>query len=192
MSGQQQPLTYEGILEMFREARQELKEQSAEFDRRMKETDRQMQKTDKKIAELGNRLGEIIEAMVEGGVVRKFRDLGYSFSQCARHVSFENRDIKVSGEIDLLLEDGGCVLAVEVKTNLAVDDIRDHVERLGKYRRYLDNKGDKRKIVAAAGGGVVLNNVKEFAWKQGMYTVIQSGEAVEIVTPPEGFQVKEW
>ena len=178
---EQRPLTYEHVMALFLETREQ-----------MKETDRKMEATNKRIEALGNRLGELIEAMVEGGIVRKFRDLNYSFTQCARHVDFENRDIGVSGEIDLLLEDGDCVLAVEVKTNLTIDDIRDHIERLGKYRRYLDNKGDKRKIIAAVGGGVVLKNVKEFAWKQGMYAVIQSGEAVEIVTPPEGFRVKEW
>ena len=181
MSEQHSPLTYEHIMALFLETREQ-----------MQETREQMKKTDKKIAALGNRLGELIEAMVEGGIVRKFRDLNYSFTQCARHVEFENRHIGVSGEIDLFLENGDCVLAVEVKTNLTIDDIRDHIERLGKYRRYLDNKGDKRKIIAAAGGGVVLKNVKEFAWKQGMYVVVLSGEAIEIVTPPKGFRVKNW
>jgi len=31
-----------------------------------------------------------------------------------------------------------------------------------------------------------------FAQENGMFVIVPSGEAVEIVTPPDGFTVKEW
>jgi hypothetical protein len=39
---------------------------------------------------------------------------------------------------------------------------------------------------------VVSKEVVKFAQKKGMYVIVQSGEAVEIVTPPKGFKAKEW
>ncbi|MDR0326800.1 MAG: hypothetical protein LBI05_00740 [Planctomycetaceae bacterium] len=41
-------------------------------------------------------------------------------------------------------------------------------------------------------GVVVLKVGTQFAQSHGMYVIVQSGEAVEIVAPPEGFVVKEW
>jgi hypothetical protein len=41
-------------------------------------------------------------------------------------------------------------------------------------------------------GAVVSDDVVKFAHKQGLYVIVQSGEAVKIVAPPEGFKAKEW
>ena len=67
-----------------------------------------------------------------------------------------------------------------------------HFERLKKYRRYADAKGDKRRFIGAVAGAVVEGEAADVAHDNGMYVIVQSGEAVEIVTPPEGFQAKEW
>jgi hypothetical protein len=48
-----------------------------------------------------------------------------------------------------------------------------------------DLRSDKRKFIAAVGGGVVREYVREFALKQGRYVIRQSGESVEVI-PPEG------
>jgi hypothetical protein len=34
--------------------------------------------------------------------------------------------------------------------------------------------------------------LKDLAHVNGMYVIVQSGKAVEIITPPEGFVAKEW
>ena len=63
MSGQH--LTYEGVLEMFREADRRMEERSAEFDREMKERDaeyaRRAKITNKKIGDLTGSIGRVIE-----------------------------------------------------------------------------------------------------------------------------------
>jgi chromosome segregation ATPase len=163
-----------------------------ETDRKMQETDRQIKVTNKKISELGDRIGEIVEVMVEGGAVRKFQELGYPFTQCARRVEFENKELEISGELDLFLENGDCALAVEVKTNFTMRDVQDHVKRLEKFSRYARTKGDQRRFMAAVGGAVIRREVQEYALKRGIYVIIQSGDAVEIVTLPKGFKAKIW
>jgi hypothetical protein len=183
--------TFEELREMFRETRESI----AELRLAQKETDRQMRESDEKfnrqIAKLGNRIGELVEAMVEGGVVRLFRELGYDFDMYARRgAAFGNRELGISGEIDFFLENGDYACLVEVKTNLSVSDIDDHAERMENFRKCCDLKGDKRKFIAAAGGGVVRENVRKYALSQGMFVIQQSGENVEVI-PPEG-KPREW
>ncbi|GHT34899.1 hypothetical protein FACS189427_03080 [Planctomycetales bacterium] len=174
------PLTYEQLMAMILETSEQ-----------MKKTDRQMKETDKKIAALGDRIGELIETIVEGGILQRFQALNYDFTQCSRHLEFRNKELGIAGEIDLFLENGDYVLAAEVKTNLSVSDVKEHSERLEKYRRYLDAKGAKAKIIGAVGGGVIRENVKQFAMKNGFFVIIQTGDSVNVL-PPEGRKVKEW
>jgi len=158
-------ITYEQMMALFLETREQMKE------------------TDRKIAKLGDRLGQLVEAMVEGGIIRMFRDLGYDFDVCNKSFQFRNKELDIHGEIDFFLENGEFALLVEVKTNLTVDDVREHQDRLKKFRLWADARNDKRQFIAAVGGGVVQENVKIFALKQGMFVVQQSGENVEVLVP---------
>jgi hypothetical protein len=180
----------------MQETAEQLKEIQQETARILQETAREMRendrRTNKKIAELGDRIGELVEVMVEGGIVCKFRALGYPFTQCSRRVEFENKELGISGEIDLFLENGDCALAVEVKTNCSVRDIQDQMKRMEKFRQYADARNDKRQFFAAVGGGVIRKTVQEYALKQGIYVIIQSGDAVEIAALPKGFKPKSW
>ena len=198
MSQQQIPLTPEMILEMFRQAAEQTKEikrmfqetdrKFQETDRKMQETAEQMKRTDKKISELGSRVGEIVENMVGGDIVRQFQALDIAIKSHCRYKTFGTRGTSESGEIDVLLENGDLVVLIEVKTRLTHDDVRDHIERMKKYRCY---GNDKRRILGAVAAAVVSDDVITFAHKQGLYVIVQSGEAVEIIAQPEGFVAKE-
>ena len=218
MSEQSVQLTYEGILEMFRETDRRFKEtarrfketarrfketdrrfkenaeQMKETDRKFKETAEQIKETNKKISALGSRIGEIIESMVAGNILDKFQKLGYDVTGCSPNKSFKHKELGISGEIDLLLDDGDVAILIEVKTTLKTVDVREHIERLEKYRRYADARGigDKRRFIGAVAGAVVSDEATQFALENGMYVLVQSGEAIEIVTPPDGFTAKEW
>ena len=204
---EQNTLTYEGILEMFRETRQQIQEnalQMKETDRKldrlfaetnlqMKETNLRMKETDKKISALGSRIGEIVEKMVEGNIVEKFNDLGYEVTEFNRYKSFENKKLGIRGEIDLFLDDGEVAILIEVKTTLETTDVRNHIERMEKYRMYTDAKGvNKRRFVGAVAGAIAADEAIRFAQESGLYVIVQSGKAVEILTPPDGFRAKEW
>jgi len=182
---------------------EQMQESAAEFDRRMAETDRRMAETDRlmdrvalkieRVAEengkLGKRLGELVEAMVEGGIIRMFQDLGYAFDVCDPHRHFGNKEIGY-GEVDLFLENGEIALLAEVKTNLSVDDINEHKERLALFRLDANRKNDTRRFIAAVGGGLVRENVRMYALRQGMFVIQQSGENVEIIAPKD--KPREW
>ena len=206
MSDQQTPLTYEGVLELFRESDRKFIQMSQEYDRRLQESDRKFaqmvqehdrlsKETERKISALGSRIGEIVENMIGGDIVPQFRALGYKITQYARNHKFGEKGTADSGEIDLYLYDGDVVILIEAKTNLKTDDVREHIERLEKYRRCVEaNQSDHRRyrFIGAVAGAVVEDNVAEFAQKHGMYVIVQSGRAVEIIPPPEGFVPKKW
>ena len=48
------------------------------------------------------------------------------------------------------------------------------------------------RFIGAVAGAVVTDEAKDFAHENGMYVIVQSGKAVEIVPTPEGFKAKEW
>ena len=192
------PLTYEGVLEMFRLTDlkfQETAERMRETDRKFQETDRKIQETAKQISSLGSRVGEIVENMIGGDIVPQFQALGYTITQYARNHIFKNAETAESGEIDLYLYDGDVAILIEAKTNLKTDGVREHIDRLEKYRRCVEaNKSDHRRyrFIGAVAGAVVEVNVAAFAQKNGLYVIVQSGRAVEIIPSPEGFVPKKW
>ena len=157
-------------------------------------TQKQMKATDKKISALGSRIGEIVESMVKGNIVEQFRALDYDVVEYSQHKKFENKKLGICGEIDLFLEDGDVAILIEVKTTLETKDVHKHIERLEQYRRFTDAKGGgrQRRFVGAVAGAVVTDEAANFAQENGLYVVVQSGKAVEIITSPEGFSAKEW
>ena len=192
MSEPQMPLTYEGVLKMFRRTSRMIRgiaKRQEETDRIVKENAKQMKETEKKISALGSRVGEIVENMVGGDIVGQFQALGIAIHSHSRDKTFGTRGTNESGQIDVFLENGDLVILIEVKTKLTDDDVRDHIERLEKYRRY---GNDKRRILGAVAGAVASKEVIDFAHKRGLFVIVQSGEAVKIIPTPEGFVAKEW
>ena len=194
-------LTYAGILELFREGQREIKEMrramkesAAEFDRRMQEADRRMKKTDERIGELTGSMGKVIERMVAGhNIIKQFQALGYKIERCSRNITFgHNLPDGKQGEIDLFLEDGDIAIVIEVKTTLKAKNVGKLMEKLERFRSDADMKGDKRRFVGAVAGTVVEGDAIEIAHENGIFVIVQSGNAVEILPTPEGFQAKEW
>jgi hypothetical protein len=179
-------LTAKTDLELKKTARQ-----IKETDRQIKETDRQMKKTDRKIGELGNRLGEVIEHIMSPDLHEKFKGMGFSFSRSSRNVEIRGPNGQGLAEIDVLLENGDCVLAVEVKTRLTTGDVKYHVKRMGILRGVADGHNDRRKYLGAVAGAAVNQDVLAYALKSGFYVIVPSGETVDIKAP-EGFRPRIW
>ena len=187
MSEQTAPLTYEGILELFRQAH-------LRMDRMSEEVWAQIKRTDQKVSSLGSRVGEIVENMVGGDIVEQFQALGYAVTALSRNIIFGMEGTKDEGEIDLLLQDGDIAILIEAKTALKTKDVLEHIERLEKYRAYLDRTGkaDRWQLIGAVAAASARPDVIKFAQRKGFYVIIQAGRTVEIVTPPEGFVAKKW
>jgi hypothetical protein len=150
-----------------------------------------MKETDRKISKLGSRIGDLVEELIFPNILEKFNKLGYVFGKAAPNVRFRALDGAYAAEVDILLENGDDVLAVEVKTHLTDADVRDHVNRMEKLRRYADDHGDRRKLLGAVAGAIASEEVKAFAVKSGFFVLEQSGDTIQI-SVPEGFKPREW
>ena len=140
---------------------------------------------------MGNKLGRLTEALFSAELWKKFDDQGYEFIKQASHYKFvENK--RVIAEADFFLEDGKYVMPVEVKTDLLVSDVNEHLERIDVIRRYMDAHGDGRKLVGAVAGGVVEENVLKYAQKKGLYVFVQTGDSIMVADAPPDFKAREW
>ena len=200
---QNEPLTFEKVWAMFQETDRQMKEADRKFQKQMEESRRkveeedcklreEMKETSRIVGELGNRFGELAEHLVLPGIMEKFNTLGFHFTRDAENVKF--RDPKTNRphtEVDILLENGDIVIAVEVKAKLSYQDVNDHLKRMEVLRRMADSREDKRKYRGAIAGAIVDEADRNYALKAGFYLLVQSGDTMKLDIP-EGFVPREW
>ena len=133
------------------------------------------------------------ESLFSEGLDTLFSELGYTFSRQGPHYKFKDRIThRVLAEADYFLEDGEYALVVEVKTEVKETDVDEHIERINVIRRDFDERGDKRILIGAMDGGIISNNVLNYALRQGLYVIMQSGDSAVLAELPKGFKVREW
>ncbi|MDR2803382.1 MAG: hypothetical protein LBB22_03725 [Treponema sp.] len=170
----------------------ELKEQTKEAAIRMKETDRQMKETDRRLGKLGNRFGEMVEYMVVPNLITKFNELNLPFTKTHRDTEIKDSTNNIFTEVDAFLENGDKVMIVEIKSAPDIDDIKDHIVRMEKLRKYADLHNDKRKYLGAIAGMVFHTNEKNYALQKGFYVIEPSGDTFNITEPTGQYHPVEW
>jgi hypothetical protein len=170
---------------------QETDQIKRETDRIKRETDRMMKEASRIVGDLGNKLGIVVEHLVLTNIMEKFNALGYEFNKMGPNVLIDDKKKNIITQIDAMLENGEYALAIEVKTQLNVSHVDEHLERMEKLRRYADDRNDKRKFLGAVAGAIVADNVRAYAQKKGFYVIKQSGDTVTIENPG-GFKPREW
>lgn len=163
---------------------QEAKEQFKETDRKFQETDRKFQDTDRRLKEvtanigkLGNRLGDFIEEAVRPAAVRLFRERGIEVHEVHQNIRSQRGGEGL--ELDLLVVNDQDVVAIECKSNLGLDDVNEHLQRLAKLKRLLPRYADNR-VYGAVAAMVIPDNVAQYAYRKGLYVIGQNGEHLEI------------
>jgi hypothetical protein len=156
----------------------------------LKDNAKQQKENARQIGKLGLRMGEVVEYLVAPNLREKFRELGYDFPKANPNSDVSDRVNNLNLEIDIMLENGDKAMLVEVKTKPSTEDVKDHIKRLEKMRKYADLHGDKRTFLGTVAGVVMTDNVKEYALKQGFFVIEPSGETFNIISPTE--QPKEW
>ena len=173
-------LTFEKVWAMFQET-----------DRKFQKTWEQMKETDRRIGELGNRFGELAEHLVAPSIKEKFNALHFNFDTVSQNIEISDASGRSFTEVDILLENGDVVIAVEVKAKPIQKDVKDHVKRIEILRRRADARHDKRKFQGAIAGAIMNKTVRDYIHKAGFYAIEQTGDTVKI-TIPEGFVPREW
>ncbi|MGZ8219094.1 DUF3782 domain-containing protein [Methylomagnum sp.] len=172
------------ILRNLAQSDEALRKQQAETFQQMKETARQMKETDRKlkdvtqaIGRLGNRLGEFVEEMVRPAAVRLFRERGIDVHEVYPR-AYAERDGDAM-EIDLLIVNGTDAVLVETKSELKLDDVREHLDRMGRFKALFPAYREHR-VMGAVAAMVVPDDVARFAYRQGLFVLAQNGDSVTI------------
>jgi len=100
------------------------------------------------------------------------------------------RDDGSAMEIDILVVNGDAVVLVEVKSTLTIKDIRQHLQRLAKFKAFFPRYDDCQ-VMGAVAGIVADGETKKFARNQGLFVIVQSGENVTLANDPE-FKPRTW
>ena len=191
-----EPLTYEKLMEMFKETREQQKETGLlmkETREQMNETAQRMKETDRLIGNLGNRFGELSEHLVAHGIVKKFNAIGFDFAEISPG-GREFKDPKTKqhlAEVDIILENSDIFIAIEVRLKLRKLDVDEHINRMEVLRRIADSKNDKRKYQGAIAAAITTTETKNYAHESGFYVLEQSGDTMKLDLP-EGFTPRNW
>lgn len=192
------------LQQQVKEAQLETSRQMQETDRRMQETDRQMQETDrrmqetdklvkqvgKQIGELGGRLGEFVEEMVKPAAVKLFQARGLDVHQVAKHLVAYNDDGQFVSEIDLLVVNQDTAIAIECKSKLSLDDVKEHLDRLAQFKQDFPQYAPYR-LLGAVAAIVIPDEVGRYAYQKGLFVMAQSGDAV-CIKNDANFSPKTW
>jgi hypothetical protein len=202
----QEPLTADIIFRMFRETKEILAKSSIENDRKFQETrellaknsletekmfqetDKQMKNLMKKVRESEFRWGKFVESLVEGALVKMLNKYGINVNDTAMRETTYYLEKKV--EIDIVAKNGLEVVAIEVKTTLSTEDVKDFIDKLKNFKkafpRYADNK--------IYGGVAFISKDSDsdvMAEKKGLIVIKATGESGKIINA-KGFKAKEW
>jgi hypothetical protein len=187
--------TFENVWAALGRLEKTVAETRADMSKTIAETRADMSKTiadlSKNLGGLGNLQGRLTEAMFEAGLAEKFYEIGFSFDSQVARKSFKENGSSVA-EADFFLENGEYAMPVEIKTELSINDIDEHIERISRIRKYMDARNDNRKLAGAIAGGIVAENVMRYAHKKGLYVLTQTGDSVAIATVPDSFKRREW
>jgi DNA repair exonuclease SbcCD ATPase subunit len=141
---------------------------------------------------LTNKMGEIVEVIVAPGIVDKFDEIGLHFDKMLPNVKLLNDDGNGNlAEVDILLENGTCVVAVETKTDLEHKYVAKHIQRLKNLRK-LDRFQGKA-IYGAMTTAVKNKRDINYALRQGLYVLSRPDVMKVAFEPfPEGCAPKAW
>ncbi len=176
----------------FQETERLLKESSQAGERRFRETERLIQQTNQQlnqqIGRLGNRLGEFAEWKVRPAAVGLLQERGIAVHELAAEVAVQRQGEGL--EIDLLAINETEAVLIEVKSKLSQDDVKEHLERLAKFKRLMPRYRDVRALGAIA-ALVVPEAVARYAYRQGLFVLAPSGDDMAILNDPQ-FQPRAW
>jgi predicted Holliday junction resolvase-like endonuclease len=181
------------IMEL-REAQKHTDVQIMELREAQKKTDEQLKKTIKKLDDVGVNLGklgivqgEVAEELFYRNVKGLFDPLDWRFCRIRRNVK-----VKGYGEYDIVADEKGRVLVIEVKNKLdrrMVDEFMQ--KKLPRFKTLLPEYQDSR-ILAGIGALVVKDDVGRYAEKSGLFVLTQTSDGGVTLINRKDFRPKEF
>ena len=176
-----------------------------ETDKRFKETDEKIRRlsedTERKIKELSEEIkkvmglftsqwGRLVEALVEPGSLQLFKERGIKVNKTSKRIKLEDEEGNIVMEIDILLENEEVAVVTEVKTQVKVEDVKEFLEKLKKFKKYFPRYKEMR-VYGAIAGIEFEEGSDRYAYKQGLF-VLKFKEGIIKIANDKKFKPKEW
>jgi hypothetical protein len=160
--------------------------------KRQKETERIVRRNSRQMGDLHRKFGKLAEHLVLPNINKRFNELGYRFGETlSGGVRIYDDDGKIKTEVDMLLQNGDTVMAIEVKVEPKEKDVEHHIKRLEILRDHRRKTNDMRKIQGGIAGAAFGAMEKKAAVEAGLFVLEQAGDTMKIDVP-EGFVPREW
>jgi len=165
-----------------------IKQQAQEAERRSQETNRQIKELGKQIGRLGGAWGRFVEDLVAPACEGLFLKRGIPVERVSQRVKRYHQGETL--EIDVLVVNQGHVLAVEAKSSLSVEDVKNFIADLNRFAAFFPEYAQDQIYGAVAGIGIE-SQADVYASRQGLFVLTESGDGIRILNP-EGFVPKAW
>lgn len=207
-------LTYEKVLELIKETNRlsserlekELRKSQEKFEEKLEKSriafeksrtsfDAEFRKSrkefDKKIGELTGTLGKFVEGLVKPKLLEMFRQKGIDVTDILHNVEIHDAKGQKETQIDLLLINAAYSIAVEVKTTLNVEGVKEHIKRLDRLQKNPKRYVKGTILLGAVAGMVIQEDADKYAYRKGLYVLKQKGEILEIANDNK-FKPRKW
>lgn len=173
---------------LFQESDRRLQETERILTESSRKTDARISQLSREIGNLGGKWGRFVENMVAPACETLFVSRGIPVHRVSQRVKqkLEHKTL----EVDVLVSNENHVLAVEVKSTLGVDDIREFIQDLAEFKQFFPEYKNKQ-LYGAVAGIELEENADKYAYKQGLFVLAQAGEAIKILNG-DNFQPKVW
>ena len=185
MTFQEMEKTIQEVWNLFRETDkkfQKNEKKALENERKSLEADRRLQQRIQRVSDnidkLTGKWGRFVEALVAPGISRLLGERGIDIETVSQRVKTHKGSETM--EIDVLGINSEYAVAVEVKSTLGADDVKDHIKHLKNFKRFFPEYTD-RQVIGAVAGIVIAENAAKFAYRRGLFVIGQSGDSVKIL-----------
>lgn len=188
-----EPLTFEKVWIMFQETDKKFKETERLLTEKFEETGRQFKETDKQLKRLSGlfttQWGKLMEALILPSCLKLFKLRGIDIQRTYSNVKIQGK--KLDAEFDIVLANGKEVVIVEVKTTMTPNYVDEFLEKMLNIRTYFPEF--KEKIIYGAVAGIKYENASDkYAYKNGLFVLINSGENIIKIANKKQFEPKEF
>ncbi|MDR0539910.1 MAG: hypothetical protein LBG74_05335, partial [Spirochaetaceae bacterium] len=117
----------------------------------------------------------------------------YDLQRAYRRLPVYDEKNMEKAEVDILLVNTEWAMAVEVKRQADAEDVKEHIERMGRILKYPSGLLPAGvKLLGALAGGIITSEARAAAHNAGFFVLELAGEAVVRIPEPAGFKPKEW
>jgi len=164
---------------------EETRRSKLEVDGQLAELKEEISNLGKQLGYVGRSIGEMVEMLLVPGICDKMNLFGHNFTAISPNKKFK-KDKRYLAEVDLFLENGEEMMAVEIKTHLSIRWVSTHLQRLKFLRENESITGLRGKALYAAVAGITIDaDARALALDNGMYVVdmIEDEDRIEVTAP---------